>query len=100
MIFRHGQVIETIRGADQRKLTQAVEDAVKTARPPKPIYSSVGRTLGDTPRAGQSLHRPWNFSGFIDTAIRFFALYLISLFSVCSWGLHVCAEKWLIISQA
>lgn len=83
MIFRHGQVIDTIRGADQRKLTQAVENAVITAGAAKPSYSSVGRTLGDGPRAGQSLQQPWSFSAFIDTAIRFVALYLISLVSVC-----------------
>ncbi|KAH8599260.1 putative thioredoxin-like protein [Bisporella sp. PMI_857] len=77
MIFRSGSVITTIKGADQRGLSAAVEKAIALAGPAKPVYSSVGRTLGSsTPIA-----RPINFKSFIDTIIAFFGLYLYSLFS-------------------
>lgn len=81
MIFRSGAVIQTIRGADPRKLTSAVENAVKLAGAAKPVYSSVGRTLGGTPARGQSLSRPVNYKGFMDAVIAFLGLYLVSLFS-------------------
>lgn len=90
LIFRSGSVIETIQGADPRKLTSAVENAVKLAGAAKPVYSSVGRTLGGTPRNGQSLSRPLNIKGFIDTIIAFFGLYLVSLFS---FDAYTAAER-------
>ena len=79
-IFRSGSVIETIQGADTRKLTSAIENAVKLAGAAKPAYSSVGRTLGGTP-TGRSLSRPWNVKSFLDAITGFLGLYLISLFS-------------------
>lgn len=81
LIFRSGSVIETIQGADSRKLTSAVENAVKLAGAPKPTYSSVGRTLGGTSARNQPLSRPFNFKGVIDAIIAFLGLYLVSLFS-------------------
>lgn len=85
MIFRNSTVIETIRGADPRKLSQAVENAVRNAGPAKPAYSSVGRTLGGTgPAKGTGLSRPWNVQGFFQAIINFIGLYLVSLFSVSS----------------
>lgn len=81
LIFRSGSVIETIQGADPRKLTSAIEKAVKLAGAAPPSYSTPGRTLGGTAPRGQSLQRPFNFKGFIDAAIAFLGLYLYSLFS-------------------
>ena len=91
LIFRSGSVIDTIQGADPRKLTSAVENAVKLAGAAKPVYSSVGRTLGGTsPREGQSLARPLNIKGFVDAIIAFFGLYFYSLFS---FDAYTAAEK-------
>jgi len=82
MIFHNGSIINTIRGADVRGLTTAVEAAVKLAGPTTPAYASTGRTLGGTtPRAGQSLARPYNFKGVFDAIIAFIGLYLYSFFS-------------------
>ncbi|RDW61422.1 hypothetical protein BP5796_11314 [Coleophoma crateriformis] len=81
LIFRSGSVIETIKGADARKLTSAIENAVKLAGAAKPAYSSVGRTLGGAPSTRSSMTRPWNFKGFVDAIIAFFGLYFISLFT-------------------
>jgi len=82
LIFRSGSVIETIQGADQRKLTTAIENAVKLAGPAKPVYSSVGHTLGG--KTGSS--KPTNFKGFLDALISFFGLYFWSLFSLDAYG--------------
>jgi len=91
MIFRNSTVIETIRGADPRKLTQAIENAVRNAGPAKPAYSSVGRTLGGTPPAnGTSMARPLNIKGFVQAVIAFIGLYLVSLFSLDAYS---AAEK-------
>lgn len=81
LIFRSGSIIETIQGADARRLTSAIENAVKLSGAAKPVYSSAGRTLGGTPARNQSLSRPFNFKGIIDGIIAFLGLYLISLFS-------------------
>lgn len=77
IIFRSGSIITTIKGADPRGLTTAIENAVASAGPAKPVYSSVGRTLGGSPGSA----RPVNYKSFIDTLISFFGLYLYSLFS-------------------
>ncbi|PBP24430.1 37S ribosomal protein rsm22 [Diplocarpon rosae] len=81
MIFRSGNIINTIRGADSRGLTTAIESAVKLAGPAAPAYSSAGRTLGGAPSHRASSSRPFNFKGIIDAVIGFLGLYLISLFS-------------------
>jgi hypothetical protein len=81
LIFKSGSVIETIQGADPRKLTSAIENAVKLAGASPPSYSTPGRTLGGTAPRGQSLQRPFNFKGFFDAVIAFIGLYLYTLFS-------------------
>ncbi|KAF8855242.1 thioredoxin-like protein [Acephala macrosclerotiorum] len=81
MIFKFGSVINTIRGADVRGLTTAIESTVKLAGAAAPAYSSVGRTLGGTPARGTTVSRPFNFKKLVDTIIAFFGLYFISLFS-------------------
>jgi len=86
MIFRSGSVINTIRGADTRGLTNAIESAVKLAGPATPVYSSAGRTLGGTPARGTSLSRPYNFKPIFDTIIAFLALYFTTLFSLDAYG--------------
>lgn len=82
MIFKNGAVINTIKGADPRGLTNAVEAAVKLSGPAAPAYSTAGRTLGGAPKAGTSMTRPYNYKGLIDGIISFLGLYSISLFSL------------------
>jgi thioredoxin 1 len=82
MIFRSGSVINTIRGADVSGLTSAIESAVKFAGPAKPVYSSVGRTLGGTAPRGTSLSRPYNFKKYFDAIVAFLGLYFVTLFSL------------------
>jgi thioredoxin 1 len=85
LIFRSGSVVQTLRGADPRGLTTAVENAVKLAGAAKSAYSTPGRTLGGpSGRPSQSLWWPlsWNINGFLNPLITFFGLYFISLFSV------------------
>lgn len=83
MIFKSGSVINTIRGADVRALTTAIESAVKLASGPAAAYSTPGRTLGGTtPRAGQSLSRSFSVKTIVDSIVAFIGLYLYSLFSL------------------
>lgn len=89
MIFKSGSMINTIRGADVRGLTSAIEAAVKMAGTTGPSYSSVGRTLGGPPPR-TSLSRGFNFKGIIDAIIGFLGLYFISLFS---FDAYVAAEN-------
>jgi thioredoxin 1 len=91
MIFRAGKPINTIKGADPRALTDAVEAAIKFAPTSKPLYSTPGRTLGGPGiKPAQSLSRPASASvqEFFTALIAFFGLYFITLFSV-SGALHV-----------
>ncbi|TVY85013.1 Thioredoxin [Lachnellula suecica] len=82
LIFRNGSVINTIKGADPRGLTTAIENAVKLAGPiAPPVFSTAGRTLGGAPSRGTSLRRPFNFKQYIDVISQFLGLYLVSLFS-------------------
>lgn len=85
LIFRNGAVIKTIRGADPRALTSAVEEAARLAAPASPL-ATPGRTLGGTPLAGgpSQLLRPmsWSVRDFINGVIAFFGLYFTSLFSL------------------
>lgn len=86
LIFRNGSVVKTLRGADPRGLTSAVEEAAKMAAPASPL-STPGRTLGGTPlpgRPAQSLLRPlsWDIRNFINAFIAFWGLYFTSLFSL------------------
>ena len=85
LIFRNGSIHATIKGADPRGLTTAVEAASKLASKPSPL-SGPGHTLGGTPAGAKprALRQPWNFSlkGIIDAIIGFLGLYLISLLSL------------------
>ncbi|PQE24364.1 putative thioredoxin protein [Rutstroemia sp. NJR-2017a BVV2] len=82
LIFKSGTVIETIQGADARRLTTAIENAVKLAGPAQPVYSSTGRTLGgSSPSTASSITRNFSFDRFKRHLITFFGLYFYSLFS-------------------
>jgi len=88
MIFKNGQAIDTIQGANPPALTAAVEKAVKLGGPTAGAgFSAPGRTLGASGSAAQSrgsLRRPikWDLNNFLNAIINFFGLYLVSLFSV------------------
>ncbi|CZT44353.1 probable thioredoxin [Rhynchosporium secalis] len=91
MIFKSGSTINTIRGADVRGLTTAIEAAVKMAGTAATSYSSAGRTLGGpTGSSRTSLSRGFNFKGIVDAIIGFLGLYFISLFS---FDAYVAAEN-------
>lgn len=86
MIFKSGSAINTIKGADTRGLTNAIEAAAKLAGAATPVYTSVGRTLGGTPSRGTSLSQPFNYKKFMDSIIAFLALYFTTLFSFDAYG--------------
>ncbi|ESZ97924.1 hypothetical protein SBOR_1689 [Sclerotinia borealis F-4128] len=81
LIFRSGAVIETVQGADVRKLTTAIENAVKLSGTAKPAYSNTGRTLGGSSPTSSSMARNFSFDRLLHDIISFFGLYLYSLFS-------------------
>lgn len=81
LIFRSGSVIETIQGADVRKLTTAIENAVKLAGPAKPVFNDAGRTLGGSSSTSTTMARNFSFDRLLHDIIAFFGLYLYSLFS-------------------
>lgn len=87
MIFKNGTVINTIKGADSRALTSAVEEAAKFASPAAAVMSTPGRKLGGAAPAGSPKYgggRPliWRARDAIDALIAFLGLYFISLFSL------------------
>jgi thioredoxin 1 len=84
LIFRSGSVIKTIRGANVSELTSSIESAIKFAGPAKPVYSSVGRTLGGSAARGTGLSRPYSytFKKYFDGIIAFLGLYFVTLFSL------------------
>jgi hypothetical protein len=87
LIFRSGTVINTIRGADPRGLTTAIESAVKLAGAPKPSYSTAGRTLGSASQPRASLSRgPVNWKSIVDAIVAFFGIYFLSLFSLDAYA--------------
>ena len=93
LIFKESREAKRIRGADARALRNAVEEAMAGAgstgstapfsskghtlgpAPTAPKYVSGGRIVGDVPLTAQ-------LNGFMNTAVRFVGLYLVSLFSV------------------
>lgn len=85
MIFVNGTAIETIRGADQRKLTAAIETAVRKAGPAQPVFSDKGRTLGGAAGKG-SRTVTWGWNDLFNTILAFFGLYFTSLFAVSAPG--------------
>lgn len=91
MIFRNGEVINTIKGADPRGLTVAVTDAAGSAQAKAPAYlNTPGRTLGSSPpaaAAGAPLKAPrkaapWSIGRFINAILTFLGLYFVSLFAL------------------
>jgi hypothetical protein len=89
IIFRSGKVLQTLRGADPRGLTSAVESAVRLAATMKQnySYSSAGHTLGGpSAQPHRSLQQPWawswNIKGWFSAIVTFLGLYFVSLFSV------------------
>ena len=94
MIFLGGKPVNTIRGADPRALTNAVEAAVKSAPAINHIYSTPGRTLGGPSiKPAQSLNRPASASlqSWFPAIIAFFGLYFVTLFSVREFV--ICRES-------
>jgi len=86
LIFRGGSVVNTIRGADPRGLTAAVENAVKLSpAAAKPTFSTPGRTLGGpSARPRTSLNRPLSATlySWYQAIFTFLGLYFTSLFSL------------------
>lgn len=91
MIFRNGEVINTIKGADPGGLTTAVTDAAGTAKAKTPAYlNTPGRTLGSSPATSLSgapvkaltKSAPWSVGGFINAILTFLGLYFVSLFAL------------------
>jgi hypothetical protein len=91
LIFRETREVKRIRGADARGLREAVDNAIAATgsastpftskghklgpAPSAPKYVSGGRVIGDVPLTAQ-------LGGFLNTAMRFMGLYLVTLFSV------------------
>ena len=91
MLFRNGEVINTIKGADPRGLTAAVTAAARSAQAKAPAYlNTPGRTLGSVPSAvavgapskAPRQSAPWSIGGFINAILTFLGLYFVSLFAL------------------
>ncbi|KAF2136104.1 uncharacterized protein K452DRAFT_259622 [Aplosporella prunicola CBS 121167] len=87
LIFKNGTVTETIRGANPAGLRAAVQkaaaDAAKGPAKQSSAFESKGHVLGGA-GTQTSTTRDWGFAvsrhgGFMDTLVRFFALYFTSL---------------------
>lgn len=90
LVFKNGSVADTIRGANPSALRTAVSrasaDAAKGPAKSSASFQSKGYTLGSTstpsrPAGGAALGQ-----GFADSVIRFFGLYLTTLFSFDSYA--------------
>lgn len=82
LIFRSGSVIQTLRGADARALTSAIESAVKLSTvKPQRLYSTPGRTLSGSGSQARS-NIVFSPQSLFDTIIGFLGLYFMSLFSI------------------
>lgn len=91
LVIKSSSVVDTIRGANPSALTAAVRKAANDSGGAAPaVFQTKGRTLGSASEPS----RPVNESpfagiqrlvlgngGFSDVAVRFVALYLISLFA-------------------
>lgn len=91
LVFKNGKVSDTIRGANPSALRTAVSNASRDAAngPAKSSasFSSKGYTLG----GGSTPSRPAGNgaalgAGFGDQVVRFFGLYLTTLFSFDSYS--------------
>lgn len=97
LIIKSKSVIETIRGANPSALTAAVRKASKDAgagSTGSAAFTSKGRTLGSESQPSQTVGEgafatlqrlTTGNGGFADMAIRFVALYLVSLFAFDSF---------------
>lgn len=95
LVLKSGSVVETIRGANPSALTAAVRKASNdTGAGSSAVFSSKGYTLGSTTQPSRSVNEPafaglqrmmTGNGGLGDILIRFFALYLTSLFTFDSY---------------
>lgn len=97
LVFKSKSVIETIRGANPSALTAAVRKASNdtgAGAAASALFSSKGRTLGSSTQPSQTVGEGafarlqslmTGNGGFADMAIRFVALYLVSLFAFDSF---------------
>ncbi|KAH7383758.1 thioredoxin-like protein [Pyrenochaeta sp. MPI-SDFR-AT-0127] len=92
LVIKSSSVVETIRGANPSALTAAVRKAANDSGPggSSAAFQSKGRTLGSAAEPSRSVNEsPFaglqrlvvGNGGLSDTVVRFFALYVISLFT-------------------
>ncbi|KAI9776539.1 MAG: hypothetical protein M1839_009520 [Geoglossum umbratile] len=97
LIFKESREVKRIRGADARALKEAIDTVIAGAgsagsgasfgtkghtlgpAPTAPKYVSGGRIVGDVPLTAQ-------LNGFMNTAMRFVGLYVVSLFSLDAYA--------------
>jgi thioredoxin 1 len=87
LIFRTASIHTTLKGADARGLTTAIETCIKSlpaGASGKSLYATPGRTLGGSPSPRTSLNRPFSktLEDWFNAIIAFMGLYVISLFSL------------------
>lgn len=89
LVLKSSTVTETIRGANPAALraavTKAAADAAKGSARQSTAFQSTGHVLGGPGHKGATTS-DWGWSlrrrgGWVDTAVRFFGLYLTTLFS-------------------
>ncbi|PHH65771.1 hypothetical protein CDD81_1498 [Ophiocordyceps australis] len=83
-IFHSGACIDTIKGANQAALAEAVTRALRLADAASPgaSFKTPGRTLGGQPAPRRLVSSRWNVGGFIRSLIIFVGLYFFSLFAI------------------
>lgn len=91
LIFKNGDVSETIRGANPSSLRNAVAKAASgSATATGPVFQSKGYTLGTAATPGRAVGGGnggflgglgQGGTGLADDMVRFFGLYLTTLFS-------------------
>ncbi|KAF2202547.1 thioredoxin [Delitschia confertaspora ATCC 74209] len=101
LVIKGGSVTDTIRGANPSALTAAVRKAVNDASslPAKSVggaaFQSKGYTLGSSSASSRPVNSAGGMAGLgnlvgengiVDVVVRFIALYVVSLFSLDSYG--------------
>ncbi|KAI9768309.1 MAG: hypothetical protein M1840_004917 [Geoglossum simile] len=92
LVFKETREVKRIRGADALGLREAVDNAIAGAGSAgsSATFSSKGHTLGPAPSAPKfvsggrlvgGVPLTAQLNGFVNTAVRFVGLYLVSLFS-------------------
>jgi len=93
LVIKSSSVVETIRGANPSALTAAVRKAANDTSGPSgssTVFQTKGRTLGSASEPSHSVNEGLlpglqrlvtGNGGLGDTVVRFFALYLVSLFA-------------------